>query len=151
MKPCMMTSCHLPTVCSLWKAMLVLKTLHHFCGSVPDLMEDRVIWRPSPLPLGLSTDRVPEFNLAAIIYQRSKGAVDTKTRSLTLDSVSAGYIRCSAHNYRGSFHCSWTRTSSRSNAAVLLVKAQRWGQFLKKEDHVVSVCAVLVTICLSPP
>eukprot|EP00064_Thunnus_orientalis_P012876 superscaffoldBa00002025_g12912 len=36
-----------------------------------------------------------------------------------------GHIHCSAPNYRGSFHCTWTRTESRSSAAVLLVKAER--------------------------
>ncbi|XP_062288520.1 interleukin-12 subunit beta [Scomber scombrus] len=36
-----------------------------------------------------------------------------------------GYIHCSAPNYKGSFHCTWTRTKHRSNAAVLLVKAER--------------------------
>ncbi|TDH05047.1 hypothetical protein EPR50_G00139250 [Perca flavescens] len=37
----------------------------------------------------------------------------------------AGHIHCSAPNYNGSFHCTWRRSTSRSNAAVLLVKAER--------------------------
>ncbi|XP_070773973.1 interleukin-12 subunit beta [Enoplosus armatus] len=37
-----------------------------------------------------------------------------------------GHIHCSAPNYKGSFHCSWTRAKYRSNAAVLLVKAERY-------------------------
>ncbi|KAM4619922.1 interleukin-12 subunit beta [Polymixia lowei] len=37
----------------------------------------------------------------------------------------AEHIHCAAHNYNGSYHCTWERTESRSGAAVLLVKAAR--------------------------
>ncbi|XP_008297193.1 interleukin-12 subunit beta [Stegastes partitus] len=49
-------------------------------------------------------------------------------RSVILEKKSAeeGYIHCSAPNYKGSFHCTWTRTEFRAGAAVLLVKAQRY-------------------------
>ncbi|KAK2828181.1 hypothetical protein Q5P01_019215 [Channa striata] len=50
---------------------------------------------------------------------------DNKTVILVEKSPEEGYIHCSASNYKGSFHCSWTKTESRSNAAVLLVKAER--------------------------
>uniref|UniRef100_A0A3Q4B8M3 Interleukin-12 subunit beta n=1 Tax=Mola mola TaxID=94237 RepID=A0A3Q4B8M3_MOLML len=50
---------------------------------------------------------------------------DNRTVILKEKSPEEGHIHCSAHNYTGSFHCSWTRTSFRSNAAVLLVKAER--------------------------
>ncbi|XP_060942453.1 interleukin-12 subunit beta [Limanda limanda] len=36
-----------------------------------------------------------------------------------------GHIHCSSPNYQGIFHCTWKRTGSRANAAVLLVKAER--------------------------
>lgn len=36
-----------------------------------------------------------------------------------------GYIQCSAPNYTGPFYCSWSRVATRSNAAVLLLKATR--------------------------
>ncbi|XP_053297853.1 interleukin-12 subunit beta [Pleuronectes platessa] len=36
-----------------------------------------------------------------------------------------GHIHCSSPNYKGVFHCTWKRTASRPNAAVLLVKAER--------------------------
>lgn len=48
-------------------------------------------------------------------------------QSMNFDPASPGYIHCSAENYNGSFHCSWTRTTVRSTARVLLVKAKRWG------------------------
>lgn len=41
-------------------------------------------------------------------------------------SVPPGHIQCSALNYTGPFHCSWSRAASRSNAAVLLLSATRW-------------------------
>lgn len=43
------------------------------------------------------------------------------------NSAPAGHIHCSAPNYKGSFHCSWKRTQLRSDASVVLVKAERWG------------------------
>ncbi|XP_047463939.1 interleukin-12 subunit beta [Mugil cephalus] len=43
-------------------------------------------------------------------------------------SSEEGFVHCSAQNYKGSFHCAWTRTESRSNAAVLLVAAERYMQ-----------------------
>ncbi|KAF3705674.1 Interleukin-12 subunit beta [Channa argus] len=51
---------------------------------------------------------------------------DNKTVILVEKSLEEGHIHCSASNYKGSFHCSWTRTESRSSAAVLLVKAERF-------------------------
>nr|QAB02673.1 IL-12p40 [Lateolabrax maculatus] len=50
---------------------------------------------------------------------------DNRTVILEEKSPADGHIHCSAPNYKGSFHCTWTRTRSRSNAAVLLVKAER--------------------------
>ncbi|KAM9348873.1 interleukin-12 subunit beta [Symphorus nematophorus] len=50
---------------------------------------------------------------------------DNRTVILEEKSPEEGHIHCSAPNYSGSFHCTWTRTESRSNAAVLLVKAER--------------------------
>ncbi|XP_040006930.1 interleukin-12 subunit beta [Xiphias gladius] len=53
--------------------------------------------------------------------------LDPDNRSIILEEKSPeeGRIHCSAPNYQGAFHCTWTRTQSRSNAAVLLVKAER--------------------------
>ncbi|XP_049896484.1 interleukin-12 subunit beta [Epinephelus moara] len=50
---------------------------------------------------------------------------DNRTVILEEKSPGKGHIHCSAPNYKGSFHCTWKRTASRSNAAVLLVKAER--------------------------
>ncbi|KAM7374551.1 hypothetical protein PAMP_007199 [Pampus punctatissimus] len=50
---------------------------------------------------------------------------DNRTVILEKKSPEDGYIHCSAHNYKGPFHCTWTKTQSRSNAAVLMVKAER--------------------------
>ncbi|XP_070839778.1 interleukin-12 subunit beta [Chaetodon trifascialis] len=54
---------------------------------------------------------------------------DNRTVILEEKSPEEGHIHCSAPNYKGSFHCTWTRTTSRPNAAVILVKAER---FLEK-------------------
>nr|XP_046266373.1 interleukin-12 subunit beta [Scatophagus argus] len=51
---------------------------------------------------------------------------DNRTVILEEKSPEEGHIHCSAPNYKGNFHCTWTRTRTRSNAAVLLVKAQRY-------------------------
>ncbi|XP_045896508.1 interleukin-12 subunit beta [Micropterus dolomieu] len=51
---------------------------------------------------------------------------DNRTVILEKKSPEEGHIHCSALNYKGSFHCTWTKTKSRSNAAVLLVKAERY-------------------------
>ncbi|XP_076017436.1 interleukin-12 subunit beta [Genypterus blacodes] len=50
---------------------------------------------------------------------------DNHTVILEKKSHEEGHIHCWALNYEGSFHCSWTRTHYRSNAAVVLVKAER--------------------------
>ncbi|XP_041657836.1 interleukin-12 subunit beta [Cheilinus undulatus] len=50
---------------------------------------------------------------------------DNRTVILKEKSPKEGHIHCTAPNYRGSFHCTWTRTEDRPNAAVLLVKAER--------------------------
>ncbi|KAF7647351.1 hypothetical protein LDENG_00173540, partial [Lucifuga dentata] len=50
---------------------------------------------------------------------------DNNTVILEETAHGEGHIHCSALNYKGSFNCSWTRTQTRSNANVLLVKAQR--------------------------
>ncbi|XP_029029388.2 interleukin-12 subunit beta [Betta splendens] len=50
---------------------------------------------------------------------------DNRTVILEEKSPEEGHIHCSAPNYKGSFHCTWRRTQSRANAAVLLVKAER--------------------------
>lgn len=61
------------------------------------------------------------LNHTLILIQLERGS-----RSVILEKKSPrGYIHCSADNYNGSFHCSWTRTSIRSTARVLLVKATR--------------------------
>ncbi|KAM3601845.1 uncharacterized protein V6R79_019859 [Siganus canaliculatus] len=51
---------------------------------------------------------------------------DNRTVILEEKSPEEGHIHCSALNYRGTFHCTWTKTSHRSGASVLLVKAQRY-------------------------
>ncbi|XP_069578540.1 interleukin-12 subunit beta [Brachyistius frenatus] len=51
---------------------------------------------------------------------------DNRTVILEEKSPEEGHIHCSAPNYKGSFHCTWTRAQFRSNAAVLLVKAERY-------------------------
>uniref|UniRef100_UPI0037E81D86 interleukin-12 subunit beta n=1 Tax=Semicossyphus pulcher TaxID=241346 RepID=UPI0037E81D86 len=51
---------------------------------------------------------------------------DNRTVILQEKSPQEGHIHCSAHNYKGSFHCTWTRTADRPNAAVLMVKAERY-------------------------
>ncbi|XP_023285115.1 interleukin-12 subunit beta-like [Seriola lalandi dorsalis] len=50
---------------------------------------------------------------------------DNRTVILEEKSPEEGHIHCSASNYKGAFDCTWTITQSRSNAAVLLVKAER--------------------------
>ncbi|XP_034540024.1 interleukin-12 subunit beta [Notolabrus celidotus] len=50
---------------------------------------------------------------------------DNRNVILKEQSPKEGYIHCSASNYNGSFHCSWTRKAERPNAAVLLVNAER--------------------------
>ncbi|XP_053187035.1 interleukin-12 subunit beta [Scomber japonicus] len=62
------------------------------------------------------------LNHTVIMMQLDK---DNTPVILKEKSPEDGYIHCSAPNYKGSFHCTWTRTQHRSNAAVLLVKAER--------------------------
>ncbi|XP_030010620.1 interleukin-12 subunit beta [Sphaeramia orbicularis] len=50
---------------------------------------------------------------------------ENRTVILEEKSTEDGYIHCSALNYSGPFHCSWTRRRTRANAAVLLIKAHR--------------------------
>ncbi|XP_029374569.1 interleukin-12 subunit beta [Echeneis naucrates] len=50
---------------------------------------------------------------------------DNRTVILEERSTEEGHIHCSAPNYKGAFDCTWTRSQSRSNAVVLLVKAER--------------------------
>ncbi|KAM9846770.1 interleukin-12 subunit beta [Aulostomus maculatus] len=53
--------------------------------------------------------------------------INPDNRAVILEgSLKAGYIHCSADNYKGSFHCKWQRTKHRSQASVLLVKADRY-------------------------
>ncbi|XP_030293504.1 interleukin-12 subunit beta [Sparus aurata] len=51
--------------------------------------------------------------------------VENRTVILKEKSPEEGHIRCSAPNYSGSFICTWTKAQYRSDAAVLLVKAER--------------------------
>lgn len=53
---------------------------------------------------------------------------EPNNRSVILEerSPEEGHIHCSALNYEGSFHCTWTRSQLRSKAPVLLVKADRF-------------------------
>ncbi|XP_034463421.1 interleukin-12 subunit beta [Hippoglossus hippoglossus] len=52
--------------------------------------------------------------------------LDPDNRTVILEERSnEGHIHCSAPNYKGTFHCTWKRTESRPNAAVLLVKIER--------------------------
>ncbi|XP_054611725.1 interleukin-12 subunit beta [Dunckerocampus dactyliophorus] len=51
---------------------------------------------------------------------------DNKTVILEEERPGEGHIRCLAPNYNGSFHCKWTRNMYRTNAEVLLFKAQRF-------------------------
>ncbi|KAF3841034.1 hypothetical protein F7725_006896 [Dissostichus mawsoni] len=50
---------------------------------------------------------------------------ENKTVILEEKSPGKGEIHCVAANYKGSFHCSWTRSQYRTNAAVLRVKVER--------------------------
>ncbi|XP_018547706.1 interleukin-12 subunit beta [Lates calcarifer] len=50
---------------------------------------------------------------------------DNRTVILEEKSPEEGHIHCSTPNYKGAFHCTWKRTQTSSNAAVLLVKAER--------------------------
>ncbi|KAM6983556.1 interleukin-12 subunit beta [Tautogolabrus adspersus] len=50
---------------------------------------------------------------------------DNRTVILQEKSPKGGHIHCSAQNYKGSFHCTWTRSTDRPRAAVLLVTAER--------------------------
>ncbi|XP_040908135.1 interleukin-12 subunit beta [Toxotes jaculatrix] len=50
---------------------------------------------------------------------------DNRTVILEKKSPEDDYIQCSAPNYNGTFHCTWKRTQHRSQASVLLVKADR--------------------------
>nr|AAR25677.1 class I helical cytokine receptor member 14 [Tetraodon nigroviridis] len=56
--------------------------------------------------------------------------VHVETEKVILREISPeeGYIQCSVPNYSGPFRCSWSRTASRSNAAVLLLNATRNGR-----------------------
>uniref|UniRef100_A0A3Q0SNL7 Interleukin 12B n=1 Tax=Amphilophus citrinellus TaxID=61819 RepID=A0A3Q0SNL7_AMPCI len=47
-------------------------------------------------------------------------------RTVILENGEGGHIHCSAPNYKGSFHCRWRRTQRRSDASVVLVKAERY-------------------------
>ncbi|XP_035761327.1 interleukin-12 subunit beta [Neolamprologus brichardi] len=47
-------------------------------------------------------------------------------RTVILENREGGHIHCSAPNYTGFFHCSWKRTALRSDASVVLVKAERF-------------------------
>ncbi|XP_034746931.1 interleukin-12 subunit beta isoform X2 [Etheostoma cragini] len=52
--------------------------------------------------------------------------LDPDNRTVILEEFPGeGHIYCSAPNYNGSFHCTWRRSATRANAAVLLVKAER--------------------------
>ncbi|KAM4545468.1 interleukin-12 subunit beta [Odontesthes bonariensis] len=62
---------------------------------------------------------------------------DNRTVILEEKSPEEGHIHCSAPNYNGSFHCTWTRTQFRSHAAVLLVKAERLMEDLLHSFHCV--------------
>ncbi|XP_068457242.1 interleukin-12 subunit beta [Clinocottus analis] len=50
---------------------------------------------------------------------------DNRTVILEKQSPEQGHIHCSAPNYKGSFHCTWIKTQFRSDASVILVKAER--------------------------
>ncbi|XP_061596784.1 interleukin-12 subunit beta [Cololabis saira] len=50
---------------------------------------------------------------------------NNRTVILREESPEDGHIHCSAPNYKGSFHCGWTRTQDRSQASVVLVRAER--------------------------
>ncbi|XP_063750540.1 interleukin-12 subunit beta [Eleginops maclovinus] len=62
------------------------------------------------------------LNHTLILVQRDP---EIKTEILEKKSTEEGSIHCVAANYKGSFHCSWTRTELRTSATVLLVKAER--------------------------
>ncbi|XP_029304348.1 interleukin-12 subunit beta [Cottoperca gobio] len=70
------------------------------------------------------------LNYTVILIQ-----IDPANRTYILEKKShkEGHISCSASNYRDSFHCSWTRTQYRQNAAVLLVKAERHSENISCE------------------
>ncbi|XP_029957578.1 interleukin-12 subunit beta [Salarias fasciatus] len=58
---------------------------------------------------------------------------NNRTVILEETSPEEGHIHCSAFNYEGSFHCSWTRSQLRSRAPVLLVKAERFNETISCE------------------
>ncbi|XP_034033311.1 interleukin-12 subunit beta [Thalassophryne amazonica] len=50
---------------------------------------------------------------------------NTRTVILEEQSPEEGHIHCTTPNYKGSFHCSWTRKKYTNNVSVLLVNAER--------------------------
>ncbi|XP_060911237.1 interleukin-12 subunit beta [Labrus mixtus] len=62
------------------------------------------------------------LNHTTILVQPER---DNRSIILQEKSPKGGHIHCSAPNYKGSFHCTWTRSTNRPMAAVLLVTAER--------------------------
>ncbi|XP_056141293.1 interleukin-12 subunit beta [Lampris incognitus] len=67
----------------------------------------------------------PYLNHTLVLVQ-----VDPDNKSVILERIhhrnhGGGYVYCSAHNYNGSFQCTWKRTPYRSEATVLSVTAKR--------------------------
>ncbi|XP_072301591.1 interleukin-12 subunit beta [Eucyclogobius newberryi] len=64
----------------------------------------------------------PQLNHTLLMVQLEP---DNRTVILEHRGPEKDFIHCSTPNYRGSFHCSWSRTKHRLDAAVLLVKGHR--------------------------
>uniref|UniRef100_A0A3B4B5R0 Interleukin-12 subunit beta n=1 Tax=Periophthalmus magnuspinnatus TaxID=409849 RepID=A0A3B4B5R0_9GOBI len=64
----------------------------------------------------------PTLNYTVIMVQLEP---DNRTVILEPRSHEQDYIQCLTRNYRGLFHCSWSRSVERSDATVLLVKGHR--------------------------
>uniref|UniRef100_A0A8C6SNL0 Interleukin-12 beta central domain-containing protein n=1 Tax=Neogobius melanostomus TaxID=47308 RepID=A0A8C6SNL0_9GOBI len=82
----------------------------------PELQGNRIQvtvreWRGGNYTCHLGPEGAP-LNYTLVMVQ-----LEPDNRTVILEE--RGYIHCSTPNYRGSFHCSWSRTQGRSDAAVL--------------------------------
>uniref|UniRef100_A0A8C6SHU6 Interleukin-12 beta central domain-containing protein n=1 Tax=Neogobius melanostomus TaxID=47308 RepID=A0A8C6SHU6_9GOBI len=92
----------------------------------PELQGNRIQvtvreWRGGNYTCHLGPEGAP-LNYTLVMVQLEP---DNRTVILEERGHDQGYIHCSTPNYRGSFHCSWSRTQGRSDAAVLLVRGHR--------------------------
>uniref|UniRef100_A0AAV2J9Q0 Interleukin-12 subunit beta n=1 Tax=Knipowitschia caucasica TaxID=637954 RepID=A0AAV2J9Q0_KNICA len=64
----------------------------------------------------------PALNHTLLLVQLEP---DNRTAILQPRGADRDYIHCSTPNYRGSFHCHWSKHHHRSGASVLMVKSHR--------------------------